>query len=213
MHFDTRTYGPYLRVVRTVHPYIRPVYTARTKQQFFSAVRPIRTTRTYGPYVRTYGCISDTRIYGPYVRVSKSSPVYTGRIYGPYKSPVKSQNIYLETLCHYWLFVIKHSLLWYKEINVSTRSLSAQNCVSEHRGKYGASSSNHTHFTNSRSEQRTCNIGRILCTKTYDNKYIPLRVMTDVAWRHQQFRTKYLYLLLLIAVFAVRPVYTDRMYG
>jgi len=37
--------------------------------------------------------------------------------------------------------------------------------------------------------------------------------MNDVAWRHQQFRTKYLYLLLLVAVFALRPVYTGRMYG
>ena len=39
--------------------------------------------------------------------------------------------------------------------------------------------------------------------------------MNDVAWRHQQFRTKYLYLLLLVAVllYGLRPVYTGRMYG
>ena len=50
-------YGPYVRVVRTGHPYIRPVYTApyirpvytaRTKKhcsQCFSAVRPVYTGR------------------------------------------------------------------------------------------------------------------------------------------------------------------------
>jgi len=38
-----RTYGPYVRLVHTgvflTPVYIRPVFTARTKQQFFSAVQ------------------------------------------------------------------------------------------------------------------------------------------------------------------------------
>jgi len=36
-----RIYGPYLRVVRTGHPYIRAVST-------------VYTVRTYGPYIRVH---------------------------------------------------------------------------------------------------------------------------------------------------------------
>ena len=110
--YTARIYGPYLQVVRTGHPYIWPVYTARKKQQFYTGSvyrAPVYTGRIYG-------CIFDTRTYGPHVRVVRTghpyirpvqkkhcsqcfsavwpvytgsvyrAPVYTGRICGPYRA-------------------------------------------------------------------------------------------------------------------------------
>ena len=119
----------------THYPYIRPVRTG-------AFLTPVHTARIYG-------CTFDTRI--------NLRPVCTGvkkftRIYGPYIRPVQvsrkiPEYVFANIASLMTLFVIRTSWIpqtfvaWYKEINVSTRSLSAQNCVSEHRGKYAASSS------------------------------------------------------------------------
>jgi len=61
-------YGPYVRAVRTGHPYLRPVYT---------------------------GALFNTRTYGPCVRVSKNEPVHTGRKYdGTYIRAVFTSSAY-----------------------------------------------------------------------------------------------------------------------
>jgi len=64
---DTRTYGPYVRVVRTGHPYIRPVQKKHCSQ-CFSAVRPVYTGSVYRAPVYT------ARIYGPYIRAVDQKP-------------------------------------------------------------------------------------------------------------------------------------------
>ena len=175
---------------------------------------PVRTAlRT----ARIYGCIFDTRIYGPYVRVSKSSPVYTGRMYGPYRSPVKSQNIYLQTLRHYWLFCNQNVLnsTNIRCCGIKTSTSRRDHCrprtvcpsIAENTQRHALRSHSFHQF-----EIWTKNLqyrSYSFYKKRNDGKYLPLCVMNDVAWRHQQFRTKYFVSIVIDRGFC----YTARTYG
>jgi len=85
-----RTYGPYVRVSK-MHPYIRPVYTARIYG------RSVHTTRIYFPYSRK--ALRTMFLYGPYVRAAYTGdqyalPVNTGRKYGCQNTPVCTGRTY-----------------------------------------------------------------------------------------------------------------------
>ena len=83
-----RIYGPYLRVVRTGHPYIRPVQNSNSFQLYIPSIRVVCTEH---PYIRAvftaiiYGCIFDTRTYGPDIRA-----VCTGSAYRPLYAVARS---------------------------------------------------------------------------------------------------------------------------